>query len=272
MYTQRQRLDTFLVERGLVESREKACRLIMAGCVDVEGVAIPKPGMRINADAVVRIHKRKERYVSRGGHKLAAALEYFGVNPAGCVCLDVGASTGGFTDCLLQKGARRVYPVDVGYGQLHYRLRSDPRIVLLERTNARYLSRSLVPEPIDIATIDVSFISLRLILPAVAGILRPAASVIALIKPQFEASRKKVPKGGVIKNRATHREVLEKMLDGFRKDGWVVMGLETSPIMGAAGNREYLAHLLRATPGREISPPDFNLDEIITRAFIEPHK
>jgi len=250
MINEKKRLDTLLVEKGLVETREKGRRLIMAGLVEIKGIASPpKPGIRISQDTEILVHEPPEKYVSRGGIKLAHALDYFHIQPRGYICLDLGASTGGFTDCLLQRGAQSVYAVDVGYGQLDYRLRQDKRVKLLERVNARRLSTREVPEPVDLVVIDVSFISVRLVLKPVADLLQPKGSVVALIKPQFEAGRDKVPKGGVVKDRKVHEQVLERVLGEFVRDGWSVLGLEPSPIAGMSGNREYFAHLCRPSSG-----------------------
>ena len=241
----KKRLDVLLVERGLVESRERGKRLIMAGQVLVEGRVVDKPGAKVPVDADIRL-RAKLPYVSRGGIKLAAALEAFGVDVEGAVAADVGASTGGFTDCLLQRGARRVYAIDVGYGQLAWRLRRDPRVVVMERTNVRYLDS--LPEPVDLATVDVSFISLELVLPKVMGWLKPGGEIIALIKPQFEAGREKVGKGGVVRDPEVHRAVLGKILGWAVDHGLAVRGLIPSPIKGPAGNVEFLVHLRRG-PG-----------------------
>ena len=236
----KKRLDVLLVERGLVKSREKARRLVMAGKVRVGDRVVTKPGTFVVPDAPLTV-KELPRYVSRGGLKLEAALRAFDIDPAGKVALDVGASTGGFTDCLLQHGARRVYAVDVGYGQLAWKLRQDPRVVVMERTNIRYLES--LPEPVDIATIDVSFISLRLVLPAVVRLLKPQADVVALVKPQFEAGREQVGKGGVVRDPNVHRQVLVGILDFARSLGLHPYGLVPSPLRGPAGNVEFFAHL-----------------------------
>jgi len=241
----KERLDKLLVARGLAESREQAQRLIMAGLVLVEDRPATKPGHKIPTDAAIRV-KARPQYVSRGGHKLVAALDAFGVTPAGRVCADLGASTGGFTDVLLQRGAARVYAVDVGYGQLHWRLRTDPRVVVMERTNARYLQS--LPEPVQLAVIDASFISLRLLLPAARRILAPGGEIIALIKPQFEAGRERVGKGGVVRDARVHRQVLREVVDWAIAHDFGPQGLIPSPILGPKGNREFLVWL---QPGQE---------------------
>ena len=236
----KQRLDLLLVERGLVESREVGQRVILAGEVTVDSQLVDKPGARVPADAAIHI-KAGPRFVSRGGEKLDAALEAFGIAIEGRVCADVGASTGGFTDCLLQRGAARVYSIDVGYGQLDYALRTDPRVVVMERTNARHLER--LPEAVSLATVDASFISLRLLLPVIQGWLTERADVVPLIKPQFEAGRGSVGKGGVVRDRRTHRRVLREVLGAAVALGFAVRGLVRSPLQGPAGNIEFLAWL-----------------------------
>ena len=236
----KKRLDVLLVERGLVESRERGKRLIMAGQVLVNGQVMDKPGMQVAGGADVRLQS-KSPYVSRGGLKLEAALDRFAVQVADAVAADVGASTGGFTDCLLQRGASKVYAIDVGYGQLAWRLRQHPRVVVMERVNVRYLES--LPEPVDLATVDVSFISLQLVLPRVTDWLRPAGDIIALIKPQFEAGRAEVGRGGVVKDPEVHRAVLGKILAWALDHGLTVRGLMASPLKGPSGNVEFLAHL-----------------------------
>ncbi|MCZ2095011.1 MAG: TlyA family RNA methyltransferase [Chloroflexota bacterium] len=234
------RLDVLLAERGLAPSREAARRMIMAGEVRVAGDVHDKPGMRVPDDAPLEV-KQAARFVSRGGEKLAGALAAFPVQVSGRVCADVGASTGGFTDCLLQAGAARVYAIDVGYGQLDYRLRADPRVVPLERTNARYLER--LPEPVSLIVADASFISLRLLLPVFKGWIAGAADLIVLIKPQFEAGKGQVGKGGVVRDAAIHAQVLDDVLAAAEGDGYGLRGLIASPIKGPAGNAEFLAWL-----------------------------
>ncbi len=236
----RVRLDELLVQRGQAASREKARALILAGRVTVAGSDRVKPGLLIRPDVPIAVAEAAE-YVSRGGQKLAHALDVFGVSPSGLVCADIGASTGGFTDCLLQRGAARVYAIDVGYGQLDWKLRSDPRVVVLERTNARYLEA--LPEPIDLIVVDASFISLRTLLPAIIRIGRPGAELIALIKPQFEAGKGRVGKGGVVRDPAVHREVLTEFARWIREADLSLLGLTASPIRGPAGNVEFLAHV-----------------------------
>ncbi len=233
------RLDLLLVERGLFASRQQAQAAVLAGRVRVAGRLVDKPGARFPETAVLEVIAPECPYVSRGGLKLEEALHGFSLVVAGLVCLDVGASTGGFTDCLLQHGAARVYAVDVGYGQLAWRLRCDPRVVVIERTNARYLGRERVPEPIDLAVIDVSFISLRLIVPAVRPLLTPAGRILALVKPQFEVGKGLVGKGGVVRDPALHERVLEDLQAVFRGLGLRPSEPLASPIAGPKGNREF---------------------------------
>jgi 23S rRNA (cytidine1920-2'-O)/16S rRNA (cytidine1409-2'-O)-methyltransferase len=236
----KQRLDVLMFERGLAPSREKARAMIMAGEALVNGEMVDKPGTPIKAEAEITV-KSKPRFVSRGGDKLAAALDVFAVPVQGAICADVGASTGGFTDALLQYGAAKVYALDVGYGLLDARLRNDPRVVLMEKTNARYVET--LPEPISLAVVDASFISLRLLLPVVKGWLAPHADVIPLIKPQFEAGRDDVGKGGVVRDPKVHARVLEEVLTFAQNLGFAQRGLIQSPLKGPAGNIEFLAWL-----------------------------
>jgi 23S rRNA (cytidine1920-2'-O)/16S rRNA (cytidine1409-2'-O)-methyltransferase len=239
------RLDHLMVQSGLAESRSQAQALVLAGQVRVDGQVAAKPGTKVPANARVEVRERLP-YVSRGGLKLAAALDTFDARVAGAVCADVGASTGGFTDCLLQRGAARVYAIDVGYGQLAWKLRQDERVVVMERTNARYLES--LPEPVRVVTIDASFISLGLLLPAVVRWLAPGADVIPLVKPQFEAGRGQVGKGGVVRDIAVHRQVLEQVAGYAAAQGLSVWGLIRSPITGPAGNVEFLMHCRQASP------------------------
>ena len=238
------RLDLLLVERGLAETRQRAQAIIMSGQVYVREQKVDKAGAQVEADAPVEVRGQGLRYVSRGGLKLEKAMETFsGLALDGAVCADIGASTGGFTDCMLQNGAAKVYAVDVGYGQLAWSLRQDPRVVCLERTNARYLTREQVPDPLDFASVDVSFISLRLILPALRALLKPEGQAVCLVKPQFEAGREKVGKKGVVRDPRVHLEVVERFLADAGDAGFSVKGMTFSPIKGPEGNIEYLAHL-----------------------------
>ena len=261
------RVDRLLVERDLVESPEQAQRLIMAGAVEVEGKRIEKPGVRILSTAQVRVSTQGQKYVSRGGLKIEAALEHFSAKVAGKVVADIGASTGGFTDCLLQRGAARVYAIDVGYGQLHWRLRRDSRVTCIERCNARYLTSDSLPEQVDFVTIDVSFISLAKILPAVWRICRDGAMVLCLVKPQFEAGRRDVPKGGVVKNPGVHRAVLERVMAAAWDSSFLVKGAMASPIRGTEGNREYFLAVQRSSVPHKQGEENINLDEIVRNAF-----
>ena len=238
---QRERIDTLLVKRGLASSRSRALSLIMSGYVFVDGVRVDKAGTMVKEDSSISVNNPAQAYVSRGGVKLEAALREFKVNVRGKVALDVGASTGGFTDCLLRLGAMTVYTVDVGYGQLDWKLRQDRRVVVKERVNARYLRPEDIGEPVDIATIDVSFISLTKIIPAAAGLLKPGGTLVSLIKPQFEAGKQEVGKGGVVKDSQIHRRVLEDVLGAAIAAGFQVCGLTTSALRGPAGNVEFLA-------------------------------
>lgn len=239
----KERLDAAIVARGLVSGRDKAKGIIMAGQVYVDGQKADKPGQQVDENSRIEVRGETLAYVSRGGLKLEKSIETFGLALEGLVCGDIGASTGGFTDCMLQRGGAKVYAIDVGYGQLAWKLRSDPRVICLERTNARYLTQEQIPEPLDFASIDVSFISLRLILPAVHGILKPGGHAACLVKPQFEAGREKVGKKGVVRDPAVHLEVLEHFLEHAREASFTVLGLTYSPIRGPEGNIEYLGYL-----------------------------
>jgi 23S rRNA (cytidine1920-2'-O)/16S rRNA (cytidine1409-2'-O)-methyltransferase len=235
------RLDQLVVERGLAESRAKAQALVLAGQVFSGEQRLDKPGRTVAPDIPLEVRAPRQPYVSRGGQKLAHGLDRFGIDPAGLVALDIGASTGGFTDVLLRRGAKRVYAVDVGHGQLDWRLRNDPRVVVLEQTNARHLGREQVPEPVAIVTCDVSFISLELALPPALALAAPEASLIALIKPQFEVGKGEVGKGGVVRDPALHRAVCVRIAGWLAKRrGWQVLGVSESPITGPKGNREFL--------------------------------
>jgi 23S rRNA (cytidine1920-2'-O)/16S rRNA (cytidine1409-2'-O)-methyltransferase len=243
----RRRLDELLVERGLVESRAKAQALILAGLVfDRNGHRLDKPGKAVADDTAIEVKGKDHPWVSRGGVKLAHGLDRFAVDPAGLICLDVGASTGGFTDVLLTRGAGRVYAVDVGHGQLAWKLREDPRVVVLERVNARHLTRTEIPKPVDLVVCDASFISLTLVLAAALDLARPGAHLIALIKPQFEVGPDRVGKGGIVRDPALHDEVCASIRSWLEADRhWRVLGIEPSPISGADGNREFLIAAVR---------------------------
>lgn len=248
------RLDVLLTERGLLESRQKAQATIMSGIVFVNGQRVDKVGTAVPNDAEIEIRGATLQYVSRGGLKLEKAMQTFPLTLTGKICADIGASTGGFTDCMLQNGAKKVYAVDVGYGQLDWKLRNDPRVVCMERTNARYLTHAEIPEELDFASIDVSFISLKLIFPALYGLLREGGEIACLIKPQFEAGREKVGKKGVVRDPAVHLEVLEHFLVHAKENHFTVLGITYSPIRGPEGNIEYLGFL------RKSEEPDAAVD------------
>jgi 23S rRNA (cytidine1920-2'-O)/16S rRNA (cytidine1409-2'-O)-methyltransferase len=240
------RLDQLLVERGLFPSREQARRAVMAGTVEVEGRRVDKPGTEVKPASRVAVLAAREPFVSRAGRKLAHALDHFGVDPAGWVCLDVGASTGGFTDCLLQRGAARVYALDVGYGQLDQRLRNDPRVVVMERINARYLADGALPEPCGLITIDVSFISLLKVVPALLPHLAPRGLLLPMIKPQFEAGRGAVGKGGILRDEELRERVVRECVEGIAALGLDWLGVFDSPVAGVGGNREAFALFQRS--------------------------
>lgn len=240
MSEQRRRLDLLLVDRGSFPSRQQALGAIMAGLVFVNGQRVDKAGTMVPVDADVEVRGERWPFVSRGGVKLEKALRVFGYDPTNQIALDIGASTGGFTDCLLQHGAARVYAVDVGYGQLHWRLRNDPRVIVLERTNARHLRRWDLPEPVDLAVIDVSFISLAKIFPAVRTLLKPGGQLICLVKPQFEAGPDRVGPKGVVSDPAVHRDVLLGVIESLSGNGFDAEQMTFSPVRGPQGNIEYL--------------------------------
>ncbi len=242
----KRRVDLLLVERGLAESREKARAIVLAGSVTTGGRRVDKPGSLLPDSASLELAQRP-LYVGRGGEKLAAALDAFGIDPGGVVAADIGASTGGFTDCLLQRGATRVYAVDAGYGQLDYRLRTNPSVVVMERVNARYLET--LPEPVGLVVVDVSFISLRKVLPAIARVARPGATVLALVKPQFEAERGEVGRGGIVRDTSVHARVIGRVAGWAAAEGWRVRGPATSPLLGQAGNREFFLCLTTPSAG-----------------------
>ena len=254
------RLDQLVYELGFTDSRERAKTTVMSGLVFVNGQRADKPGMPVAPDAKIEVHGDALPFVSRGGFKLDKALKVFPVDPSGKVCIDCGASTGGFTDVLLQHGAAKVYAVDVGYGQLAWKLRNDERVVNLERTNLRYVTSEQVPELMDLAVMDVSFISIKLVLPAVKALLKPDADLICLIKPQFEAGREEVGKKGVVRDRAVHEHVIDSILDFAPEIGLTVMGLDFSPIKGPEGNIEYICHM-KNRAGEAVS---INVEAVVT--------
>jgi len=269
----RQRLDRLMLERGLAPSRERAQALILSGRVMVEGQAAPKPGTRLAPGAVITVLEDPRPYASRGGAKLEGALEAFGLDVSGLTALDIGASTGGFTDCLLKRGAARVYSIDVGHGQLDWRLRKDPRVIALEGVNARYLSRDELPglgEGADVVTVDVSFISVGLVLPRIPPLMK-GGSVVALVKPQFEVGRGRVGRGGIVRDPALHREVLRTAVSRAAELEMVVAGIARSPITGAEGNIEFFLHL-RVGAQRGLSPAEIDrvVDDVTSLGAEDP--
>ncbi len=245
----KERLDVLLVEMGLAETRSKAQATIMSGIVFVGGQRVDKAGTAVSRDAQIEVRGSTCPYVSRGGLKLEKALDYFGVDPTGYVCSDSGASTGGFSDCLLQKGAKKVFAIDVGYGQLAWSIRSDPRVVCMERTNIRYVTPEDIGEELDLSVVDVSFISLRLVLPVIFRLLKADGQALCLIKPQFEAGKDKVGKKGVVRDPEVHRQVLEDFCSCAAEIGFVVKDITFSPVRGPEGNIEFLGHLIKQGQG-----------------------
>ncbi len=239
----KKRLDVLLTEKGFCDSRSKAQAVIMAGQVYVDGQKADKPGISYEENVEIEVRGESCPYVSRGGLKLEKALRDFGVDPTGFVCSDSGASTGGFTDCLLQQGASKVFAIDVGYGQLDWKIRSDPRVVVMERTNIRYVTPEDLGEALDLSVIDVSFISLKIVLPAIKALLKPTGQVLCLIKPQFEAGREKVGKKGVVREPETHKQVLDDFVTLANNLNFTILGLTFSPVKGPEGNIEFLGHL-----------------------------
>ena len=242
----KKRLDVLLVEQGYADSRTKAQAIIMSGQVYVDGQKADKPGMSFDETLPLEVRGATCPYVSRGGLKLEKALRDFGVDPTGFVCSDSGASTGGFTDCLLQQGAKKVFAIDVGYGQLDWKIRSDPRVVVMERTNVRYVTPEQLGEPLDLSVVDVSFISLKIVLPVIKTFLKSTGQVLCLIKPQFEAGKDKVGKKGVVRDPQTHKEVLDGFVTLANELGFKILGLTFSPVKGPEGNIEFLGHLTLA--------------------------
>ena len=275
----KKRLDVLVFERGLAPSREKAKSLIMEGKILVDDEREDKPGMSFRDDVEIRIKGELPKYVSRGGYKLERAYVSFGLELSGKVCMDIGASTGGFTDCMLQNGAARVYSVDVGYGQFAWQLRNDDRVVCMEKTNIRYVTREMIPEEIDFASADVSFISLEKILVPVRELLAESGEMVCLIKPQFEAGKEKVGKKGVVRDKKVHKEVINRVMGFARGIGFEVLGLDHSPIRGPEGNIEYLVYLKKCKKPELADEPekdaqtsdsfdstDIRVDEIVEAA------
>lgn len=254
--SEKQRLDAELVARGIIQSREQAKAAIMAGQVYVNNQKADKAGESVSPEDKIEFRGEKLAYVSRGGLKLEKAMELYGFKLDNKICMDVGASTGGFTDCMLQKGATKVYSIDVGYGQLAWKLRQDERVVNLERTNVRYITTEQVPDIVDFVSIDVSFISLGLVIPVLVPFLSEEAMMVCLVKPQFEAGKEKVGKHGVVRDPATHMEVLERAVGFAKNAGFGIVGLEFSPIKGPQGNIEYLMVLTRKEPELSVSSED----------------
>ena len=265
---EKERLDVLLVQQGLANSRELAKAYIMAGNVYVDGQKEDKAGTKVAVTARLEVKGNQMKYVSRGGYKLEKAMDVFGVRLDGKICLDIGASTGGFTDCMLQNGASKVYAIDVGYGQFAWKLRNDERVVCLEKTNVRYVTHEQVPDEADFASIDVSFISLTKVLPAVLGILGEKGQLVCLIKPQFEAGREKVGKKGVVRDSGVHREVIEMIVDYVRTQSLGILGLDFCPIKGPEGNIEYLIYLDKSQNGMELEAVQARVDEVVA----ESHK
>lgn len=265
---EKERLDVLLVQQGLATSRELAKAYIMAGNVYVDGQKEDKAGTKVAVNAALEVKGNQMKYVSRGGYKLEKAVDEFGISLDGKICLDIGASTGGFTDCMLQNGASKVYAIDVGYGQFAWKLRNDERVVCLEKTNVRYVTHEQVPDEGDFASIDVSFISLTKVLPAVLGVLGEKGQLVCLIKPQFEAGREKVGKKGVVRDINVHKEVIEMIANYVRAQNLGILGLSFSPIKGPEGNIEYLIYLDKSQAGMTEEEVQEKLEEVVT----ESHK
>ncbi|GCB30118.1 TlyA family RNA methyltransferase [Anaerotignum faecicola] len=263
---EKERLDVLLVQQGLANSRELAKAYIMAGNVYVDGQKEDKAGTKVAVTAKLEVKGNQMKYVSRGGYKLEKAMDVFGIRLNGKICLDIGASTGGFTDCMLQNGASKVYAIDVGYGQFAWKLRNDERVVCLEKTNVRYVTHEQVPDEGDFASIDVSFISLTKVLPAVLGVLGEKGQLVCLIKPQFEAGREKVGKKGVVRDSSVHREVIEMIVEYVRTQSLGILGLDFSPIKGPEGNIEYLIYLDKSRSGMHEDEVQARVDTVVAQS------
>lgn len=263
---EKERLDVLLVQQGLANSRELAKAYIMAGNVYVDGQKEDKAGTKVAVTAKLEVKGNQMKYVSRGGYKLEKAMDVFGIRLDGKICLDIGASTGGFTDCMLQNGASKVYAIDVGYGQFAWKLRNDERVVCLEKTNVRYVTHEQVPDEGDFASIDVSFISLTKVLPAVLGVLGEKGQLVCLIKPQFEAGREKVGKKGVVRDSSVHREVIEMIVEYVRTQSLGILGLDFSPIKGPEGNIEYLIYLDKSRSGMHEDEVQARVDIVVAQS------
>lgn len=263
---EKERLDVLLVQQGLANSRELAKAYIMAGNVYVDGQKEDKAGTKVAVTAKLEVKGNQMKYVSRGGYKLEKAMDVFGIRLDGKICLDIGASTGGFTDCMLQNGASKVYAIDVGYGKFAWKLRNDERVVCLEKTNVRYVTHEQVPDEGDFASIDVSFISLTKVLPAVLGVLGEKGQLVCLIKPQFEAGREKVGKKGVVRDSSVHREVIEMIVEYVRTQSLGILGLDFSPIKGPEGNIEYLIYLDKSRSGMHEDEVQARVDTVVAQS------
>ena len=263
---EKERLDVLLVQQGLANSRELAKAYIMAGNVYVDGQKEDKAGTKVAVTAKLEVKGNQMKYVSRGGYKLEKAMDVFGIRLDGKICLDIGASIGGFTDCMLQNGASKVYAIDVGYGQFAWKLRNDERVVCLEKTNVRYVTHEQVPDEGDFASIDVSFISLTKVLPAVLGVLGEKGQLVCLIKPQFEAGREKVGKKGVVRDSSVHREVIEMIVEYVRTQSLGILGLDFSPIKGPEGNIEYLIYLDKSRSGMHEDEVQARVDTVVAQS------
>lgn len=263
---EKERFDVLLVQQGLANSRELAKAYIMAGNVYVDGQKEDKAGTKVAVTAKLEVKGNQMKYVSRGGYKLEKAMDVFGIRLDGKICLDIGASTGGFTDCMLQNGASKVYAIDVGYGQFAWKLRNDERVVCLEKTNVRYVTHEQVPDEGDFASIDVSFISLTKVLPAVLGVLGEKGQLVCLIKPQFEAGREKVGKKGVVRDSSVHREVIEMIVEYVRTQSLGILGLDFSPIKGPEGNIEYLIYLDKSRSGMHEDEVQARVDTVVAQS------
>ena len=263
---EKERLDVLLVQQGLANSRELAKAYIMAGNVYVDGQKEDKAGTKVAVTAKLEVKGNQMKYVSRGGYKLEKAMDVFGIRLNGKICLDIGASTGGFTDCMMQNGASKVYAIDVGYGQFAWKLRNDERVVCLEKTNVRYVTHEQVPDEGDFASIDVSFISLTKVLPAVLGVLGEKGQLVCLIKPQFEAGREKVGKKGVVRDSSVHREVIEMIVEYVRTQSLGILGLDFSPIKGPEGNIEYLIYLDKSQSGMHEDEVQARVDTVVAQS------
>ena len=263
---EKERLDVLLVQQGLANSRELAKAYIMAGNVYVDGQKEDKAGTKVAVTAKLEVKGNQMKYVSRGGYKLEKAMDVFGIRLDGKICLDIGASTGGFTDCMLQNGASKVYAIDVGYGQFAWKLRNDESVVCLEKTNVRYVTHEQVPDEGDFASIDVSFISLTKVLPAVLGVLGEKGQLVCLIKPQFEAGREKVGKKGVVRDSSVHREVIEMIVEYVRTQSLGILGLDFSPIKGPEGNIEYLIYLDKSRSGMHEDEVQARVDTVVAQS------